>query len=293
MRNPLQSISTVFELIRWGNCAMAGSAAVAGTLIAYLALPETIQVQIMHEPFIVFLVVFLITGAGNAINDYFDLKIDRVNRPGRPIPSGRISQTSAFITALILFCTGIILSYWLGPVCLFLAIFNSILLFLYAYILKQTVLIGNIAVGYLSGSTFLFGSALEIFEGAGIQSVVILFLLAGLATLAREIVKDIEDMEGDLKAGAMTLPIKIGDDKAKRAAAVIGLIAVMLSPLPFIINLHNAFGASYLILIFGADILFLISINELLLKNNAKKSSKLLKMAMFLALLGFVVGTIV
>ena len=91
MRNPLQSISTVFELIRWANCAMAGSAAVAGTLIAYLALPETIQVQIIHEPFIVFLVVFFITGAGNAINDYFDLEIDRVNRPRRPIPSGRMS----------------------------------------------------------------------------------------------------------------------------------------------------------------------------------------------------------
>lgn len=293
MRNPLQSISTVFELIRWANCAMAGSAAVAGTLIAYLALPETVQVHIMYEPFIVFLVVFFITGAGNAINDYFDIEIDRVNRPRRPIPSGRMSQTAAFIIALILFCTGIILSYWLGPACLFIAIFNSILLFLYAYILKQTVLIGNIAVGYLSGSTFLFGGALEIFEGTGIMSVMILFLLAGLATLAREIVKDIQDMEGDLKAGATTLPIKIGKDKAKRAAAVIGLTAVMLSPLPFVINLHNAFGASYLIMIFGADILFLISINELLLKDNAKKSSKLLKMAMFLALLGFVVGTIV
>ncbi|MCD4844140.1 MAG: geranylgeranylglycerol-phosphate geranylgeranyltransferase [Methanosarcinales archaeon] len=293
MRNPLQSISTVFELIRWANCAMAGSAAVAGTLIAYLALPETVQVHIMHEPFIVFLVVFFITGAGNAINDYFDLEIDRVNRPRRPIPSGRMSQTAAFIIALILFCTGIILSYWLGPACLFIAIFNSILLFLYAYILKQTVLIGNIAVGYLGGSTFLFGGALEIFEGTGIMSVMILFLLAGLATLAREIVKDIQDMEGDLKAGATTLPIKIGEDKAKRAAAVIGLTAVMLSPLPFVINLHNAFGESYLIMIFGADILFLISINELLLKDNAKKSSKLLKMAMFLALLGFVVGTIV
>ncbi len=293
MRNPLQSISTVFELIRWGNCTMAGSAAVAGTLIAYLALPETVQVQIMHEPFIVFLVVFFITGAGNAINDYFDLEIDRVNCPRRPIPSGRMSQTAAFITALILFCIGIILSYWLGPACLFIAIFNSILLFLYAYILKQTLLIGNIAVGYLSGSTFLFGGALEIFEGTGIMSVMILFLLAGLAILAREIVKDIQDMEGDLKAGAMTLPIKIGTDKAKRAAAVIGLTAVMLSPLPFVINLHNTFGASYLIMIFGADILFLMSINELLLKDNIKKSSKLLKMAMFLALLGFVVGTIV
>jgi geranylgeranylglycerol-phosphate geranylgeranyltransferase len=148
-------------------------------------------------------------------------------------------------------------------------------------------------VGYLSGSTFLFGGALEIFEGTGIMSVMILFLLAGLAILAREIVKDIQDMEGDLKAGAMTLPIKIGTDKAKRAAAVIGLTAVMLSPLPFVINLHNTFGASYLIMIFGADILFLMSINELLLKDNIKKSSKLLKMAMFLALLGFVVGTIV
>jgi len=286
------SIAKILELLRWANCIMAGFAAVVGTLIAYLALPESLKIQLTYEPIIVFLSVFMITGAGNAINDYFDFKIDRVNRPDRPIPSGRISRNTAQVISITLFGIGIALSYWLGSICLFLAVLNSILLYLYASTFKRTVLIGNIVIAYLSGSTFLFGGALDIFEGTGIKSTVILFLLAGLATLAREIVKDIQDMEGDSKSGIVTLPIRIGKTGAARAAALAGLFAVILSPLPFLLNVNNAFGVSYLVVIFAADMLFFISINEILLMDNAKKASKLLKMAMFLALFGFVVGTV-
>jgi geranylgeranylglycerol-phosphate geranylgeranyltransferase len=283
----------IFELIRWVNCAMAGFAALIGTFIAYSALSGSIPVpQLSYEPVIVFIVVFLITGAGNAINDYFDYKIDRINRPERPIPSGRISRTTALYLSVSLFGIGIILSYWLGPVCLFLAAFNSVLLFLYASTLKGTVLTGNVVVGYLTGSTFLFGSALDIFNYGGIQSTVILFLLAGLATIAREIVKDIQDLEGDRRGGTETLPVKIGKNKAARIAAVVGITGVVLSPLPFVYNVNNAFGISYLIVVFVADLLFLVSITEIVLRDNAEKSSKLLKIAMFVALLAFVVGTV-
>jgi geranylgeranylglycerol-phosphate geranylgeranyltransferase len=286
------SIANILELLRWANCIMAGFAAVVGTLIAYLTLPDSLQIQLIYEPIIVFLSVFMITGSGNAINDYFDFEIDRVNRPDRPIPSGRISRNTALVISITLSGIGIALSYWLGPICLFLAVVNSILLYFYASTFKRTVLMGNIVIAYLSGSTFLFGGALDIFEGTGIKSTIMLFFLAGLATLSREIVKDIQDMEGDSKSGAVTLPVKIGKTGAARTAALAGLFAVILSPLPFLLNINNAFGVSYIVIIFVADMLFFISINETLLKDNAEKASKLLKMAMFLALIGFVVGTV-
>lgn len=292
MGNMFKTGRAVLELLRWGNCVMAGFAAVIGTLIAYLAAPDSIAVVITYEPALVFGAVFLITGAGNAVNDYFDTEIDRVNRPDRPIPSGRITQTAALNMSMVIFVIGIVLCYWLGPVCLLIAAFNSILLFLYASTLKRMALMGNVAVGYLTGSTFLFGSALEVFEGTGLAATAILFLLAALATLAREVVKDIQDMEGDLRGGAETLPIMIGKSGASRIAAVVGITAVVLSPLPYIYNVNNAFGESYLLVVLVADILFLFSINEVLFRNNAKKSSKLLKVAMFVAMMAFVVGAV-
>jgi geranylgeranylglycerol-phosphate geranylgeranyltransferase len=283
-------VTTVLELLRWSNCVMAGFAALVGTLIAFLALPDSMHVQLVYEPVLVFSVVFLVTGAGNVINDYFDHKIDSINRPDRPIPSGRIQRKTALYIAISLFVVGILLSLLLGPLCLFLAIVNSWLLIFYASTFKRMVLIGNLVVGYLAGSTFLFGGALEIFNGMGIRSNVVLFLLAILVTMAREIVKDIQDIEGDSKAGARTLPITVGKEFSARLTAVLGLTGVILSPLPLLLN--EAFGVLYLVIIFVADLLLLLSINEIILKDNPKKSSRLLKIAMFVALIAFVAGTI-
>ncbi|MCL7413927.1 MAG: geranylgeranylglycerol-phosphate geranylgeranyltransferase, partial [ANME-2 cluster archaeon] len=259
---------------------------------AFLALPDSLEVVLVYEPVLVFSAVFLITGAGNAVNDYYDSEIDRINRPDRPIPSARIGRSSALYMSLLLFALGIALSSRLGPVCLVLAAFNSVMLFLYARNFKRMALMGNLVVGYLTGSTFLFGGALAVFEGTGIRSTVILFILAALANLAREVVKDIEDMEGDIKGGAHTLPVKIGARGAARVAAVAGISGVVLSPIPLLFNVNNAFGISYLAVIFVADILFLAAVNEVLFRNNAKNASKLLKTAMFVALIAFVVGAV-
>ena len=94
-------VRTYLELMRYGNCLMAGFAAVIGTLIAFniLASDALSSYHPGNFPFLdsglVFLVVFLISGAGNAINDYFDIRIDSINRPERPIPSGRVKLKEA------------------------------------------------------------------------------------------------------------------------------------------------------------------------------------------------------
>ena len=156
---------------------------------------------------LIFITVFIITGAGNAINDYFDAGIDAINRPSRPIPSGRITRNFAFRFSIVLFAAGIMISYFIGTdlIPFFIAVFNSILLYLYASYLKKKVLVGNLSVSYLTGSTFLFGGA--AYGGKGIQVTLILFFLSMLATFAREIVKTIEDIEGDRKDGRHILPV--------------------------------------------------------------------------------------
>ena len=271
------------ELMRYRNCAMAGLAAVIGAAIAYSAAPgELLWIGL------IFITVFVITGAGNAINDYFDAGIDAINRPDRPIPSGRITTNSAFRFSIVLFAAGIIISYFIGSdhIPFFIAAFNSVLLYFYASYLKRKVFVGNFSVSYLTGSTFLFGGA--AYGGKGIQVTLILFFLSMLATFAREIVKTIEDIDGDRKDGASTLPIMIGERPATYIACIFGLLAVILSPLPFLMKLFNGY---YLFVVGIADVIFLYAI-FMILKKNPRESSKYFKVAMFFALLAFIAGSL-
>ena len=277
------------ELMRYGNCIMAAIAAAIGVFIAYNILSVNTPGSLpfpFYESVLVFLTVFLVTGAGNAINDYYDVEIDRINKPKRPIPSGRIGTSTALYFSLALFAAGTVSAFMINVPCGIIASFNSLLLVYYAKALKRMAFLGNLAVGYLTGSTFLFGGAV-FFESGGLESVFVLFLLATLATVAREIVKDIEDINGDMKNGAHTLPIVIGARKAAYVAASIGLVAVLASPLPY---LQSLMSTRYLFLVAIADILFAIAVYEILLKNNPAGSSRLFKMAMAFALLSFLAG---
>ena len=284
------SLSTYLELLRYKNCLMAGLAAVIGTVISFNILTSNTSGAYQGNfPFfdsgLVFLVVFMVSGAGNAINDYFDVRIDSINRPERPIPSGRIKLKEAFYFSYSLFALGTLLAFLINPVCGIIALFNSLLLIFYAKTLKGTPLLGNLSIGYLTGSTFLFGAS--VFGFGGLKALSVLFLLAALAITAREIVKDIEDMEGDRKEGADTLPLRIGARKAGYLAGFIGLLAVILSPVPYFMGL---FGPHYLYLVFLADLGFFAGIYQILIRDNPTKSSKMFKIAMFFALIAFIAG---
>lgn len=284
-------VRTYLELMRYGNCLMAGFAAVIGTLIAFNILASGAPGSYSPEKFpffcsgLVFLVVFLVSGAGNTINDYFDVRIDSINRPDRPIPSGRATLKEALYFSYSLFALGTLLAFWINSVCGFIALFNSLLLIFYAKTLKGTPLLGNLSIGYLTGSTFLFGASVFGFEG--LKALFVLFLLAALAITAREIIKDIEDMEGDKMEGADTLPLRVGAKKAGYFAVFIGLLAVFLSPLPY---LMSVLGPRYLYLVLLADLGFFAAIHQILVKNNPTKSSKMFKIAMFFALIAFIAG---
>jgi geranylgeranylglycerol-phosphate geranylgeranyltransferase len=284
-------VRTYMELMRYKNCLMAGFAAIIGTLIAFNILASDAHGSHLPGNFpvsatgLVFLVVFLVSGAGNAINDYFDIKIDSINRPERPIPSGRVKLKEALYFSYLLFALGTVLAFSINPVCGLIALFNSLLLIFYAKTLKSTPLFGNLSIGYLTGSTFLFGASVFGFEG--LKTLFVLFVLSALAITAREIVKDIEDMEGDKIEGADTLPLRIGARKASYLAVLIGFLAVFLSPLPY---LMSVLGLRYLYLVFLADLGFLAAIHQILVRNNPAKSSKMFKIAMFFALLAFIAG---
>ncbi|WP_292487897.1 geranylgeranylglycerol-phosphate geranylgeranyltransferase [Methanohalobium sp.] len=276
------------QLIRYGNCAMAAIAAVIGVFIAFNILnPAFLGYSFVYRTLSVFFVVFFVTGAGNAINDYFDYEIDAVNKPSRPIPSGRIGLSKAFYFSLTLFIIGVVIAFTLNWITGIIALFNSLVLIYYAKSLKRKAFSGNLSIGYLTGSTFLFGGA--VYGISGLYALMILFILATLATTSREIVKDIEDIKGDEKEKASTLPIQIGVKKSAYIASFIGLIAIVSSPLPYILSL---LGINYLYIVALADIFFIVAIVEIVFYKNASMSSKLFKIAMMFALISFIAGSL-
>ena len=164
------------------------------------------------------------------------------------------------------------------------------ILYLYAYKLKTTPLIGNLAVGFMTGFGFVFGGYCINNPDIVMISIFLAFF-AFVMTTAREIIKDIEDVEGDEKDGARTLPILIGKKIPAILATVLIIIDCALCPLLYY---YHIFGILYLVIIAIAVILFIYSA-ILILKSQdeatAHKSSKLLKIGMLIAFLSFALGS--
>ena len=197
---------------------------------------------------IIAIAALLLLSAGNAINDYCDIEIDRVNKPDRPIPSGRIRATQARSFAFVLMVIGVCLGIWVGWAAAFISLCVALLLMLYAWRLKQTPLLGNLVVALLTGLVFFVGGiAVDAMAGVGLPA-----LYAFLFTAAREIVKDIEDVQGDQSVGAHTLPIQWGAQRASWVAQGFMGAVILISPFPY---LFEWYGIYYLIVVFfGVDL---------------------------------------
>ncbi len=143
----------------------------------------------------------LITAGGNAVNDVFDVDIDRINRPRRPIASGRISSAKAQTFYLILTAAGLIISGFISLPVFLIALVASLLVFLYSFKLKRMVFLGNFVVAFLTGLTFIYGGmAVKDF-----RDVYPAAMFAFLTNLIREIIKDAEDVKGDKEIGVRTI----------------------------------------------------------------------------------------
>ena len=236
------SAAGYIRITRPANAVMAGIAAVVAYFVATGALVPAVLILLV--------VVTLITAAGNVINDYYDAEIDAVNRADRPIPAGLVPRKTVFWYALLLFGAGIAASLFMNFLCMGFAVFNSLLLVAYAARLKSMPLIGNLAVAYLTGSMFLFGGA---FAGmSGLMHLVPLAVMGFLVTMARELLKDAEDVEGDAAGGASTLPLRIGVKKTTYCAFVFTLLSIVASIVPF-----WWWGAPYLAMIGIVDLVLL------------------------------------
>ncbi len=230
----------------------------------------------------------IMLSAGNAINDYCDYKIDLINKPNRPLPSGRLKRQNALVFAIILIGISITLGALINIYALCIAILVSGMLVCYAFWLKRTPIYGNITVSTLTGITFISGGVAI----GSIQGTIIPAIFAFLFTGAREIVKDLEDTEGDQEHQVNTLAIQ-----NPRFAVLLALgfmsSVVLFSPIPYIFGWYSW---HYLItIIFGVDIV-LLYLGFQLWKDVSKSScafiQRWMKWDIFVGLVAIYLGTL-
>ena len=282
-------------LFRAGNSTTGVLGVFLGSMLALGGLPDG---QIAWITLLQAISVWSFMCSWNALNDYLDLEIDRVNRPSRPLPSGAISEASAkrgialMMVVSLLSIAGAIsiardqpegiegwypaLVIWLGA--LFL-LTNYESTGSYSLRLKERGLPGNIAISLSVGMVVLFGAA-GVFEPYN-ERAWAMFAVGVLYTLAREIVKDIEDMEGD--EGRNTYAMRVGSEKARTVAWILLLLTLASLLLPFGIGV---FPELHLVGVIPA-VMLLMMVKGKLLTSEDRAAQQLIKKSMYLALAAF------
>ncbi len=261
--------------------------------------------------FLVVLSTVIIAAGGYIINDYFDVKTDLINHPDTVVVDKVIKRRSAIILHLTLTAIGLLLGVFVALKTGYLRLFvfqlsAALLLWFYSTDFKKKLLLGNILVALLSATVafmpFVYEMALMQKHHSGFMleyqrmilsamKITVLFcVFAFITTLAREIIKDIEDYKGDKATGGLTMPVLWGIRTSKFNAFFLIIITVIL--LLFVVyNSVNAHGVilsfnNVYILVLLILPLLLLSVYLLLAKESTafNKASLVLKFVMLMGL---------
>jgi len=275
-------LSAYLTLIRPPNTIMIGLAVIIGEVIAIAPKLPGIQAALFG-----FLTASLMMAGTMVANDVYDIEIDRVNSPQRPLPSGIVKSREAIILAAVLSAAAIGFSAFLGLWTFLIAVLALALMVYYNTRGKKTGLIGNAVVSFNVALPFFYG-------GLAVNSIrpllFIFSVVAFLANFGREIAKGIADVKGDSIRQVRTLAVIRGPRSAALASSGLFMAAVLLSFLPpFLENVSRLYFPP----VIAADIGFLYSAYRLV-SNQSSENVRAVKghvlVWMLLGLVGFLLG---
>jgi geranylgeranylglycerol-phosphate geranylgeranyltransferase len=276
-------VHPALRLVRVENLAVSFVGTVVGGLVARgtgVLAPDSFWAAVLLAG----ISTALITAGGNVLNDVLDVEGDRTNHPDRPLVTGEISVETARGLVVALFLGGfivvlpVIALYPLVGLILGLAV---VALLGYEFLLKARGFVGNMVVAFLTGMVFLYGGA-----AGGNAAILLPFAgMAFLATLSREVIKDMEDVRGDV--GRTTLPMAYGLPYAARLArfAVLGAVLLSVVPLAWFVAATSLAGMIYIGSVAVADLIFGVSVRYLPERLHYEQTMS--KVAMTVALVAF------
>ncbi|MCX6772203.1 MAG: UbiA family prenyltransferase [Candidatus Micrarchaeota archaeon] len=243
--------------------------------------------------FISLLVPFFIEMASFSLNDWFDVKTDKENkRTDRPLVSGEILPDAALAYSATFYLLAMFFAYMLPSSAFIVAIIFAALSIAYNWKLKDLPLVGNLFIGLSMAIPFIFGNM--VVQKLLLPEVLAIAAVAFVAGLGREIIKSTEDVEGDIKhRKAKTLPAVIGKKNACYFAALVYIVAAILSPLPFLYGLHaNILAIGLVLLTAFAFAAMAVSVARDQSKGNLEAARKASLLALGAGLLGYAASLI-
>jgi len=228
-----------------------------------------------------------ISAAGYVINDIKGRRLDAITKPSRPLVSGAVRPIEATILTILLYTVGISFSLPLGINTIITALAISGLTLVYSLLLKGKGPAGNILVSGLISSAFIYG---WVFAGGQIINVIFPAVLAFLINVGREILKDVEDLEGDEIFGHRTLAVVWGRKKATITAFLFFIAVCVITPIPYYLGTYDWI---YLGLLVPVDLLLLYYGFRVIRSDDIALTAfthRLIKVLMLVALVGIWMG---
>ena len=212
-RLSIQDITLGFlRLIRWPNLLIIALTQYMARLFLIGPIDEWQLILTEINIFLISLSTLLIAAAGYVINDYFDVKIDLINKPERVIIGRYFKRRVAMSTHQVFNVLGCVIGLWVSKWVFLISVLSVTLLWLYASFFKKRPFIGNVIVSLLTGLSLVI---LAVYYPRNRELIGLYALFAFGISLIREIIKDMEDVRGDASHGCRTLPIIWGIRRTK------------------------------------------------------------------------------
>ena len=291
----------LLNLIRWKNLLLI---AFVQLLVKYALFPAfEVETSLSTVGFIVLLFSTLCIAAGGyIINDIYDIDTDTVNKPDKVIVGKSISEKTANNLYLGFTFVGVVLGFYLsqsiGKSTFFgLFVITAALLYVYSSYLKQIAVVGNIVVSILTSLSIIIVGIFELLPAItkynqSLQSTMFEVLtdfaiFAFLLNFIREIVKDIQDVDGDYKADMQTLPILLGKERTAKIAFGLTLltITIIIYYLATYLFMQKIAVVYFLIAVIGPLVYIAIKLFSAEHDTHFKYISKMLKLVMLTGML--------
>jgi geranylgeranylglycerol-phosphate geranylgeranyltransferase len=256
---------------------MMGFAVLVGAVLASPQLGNLYWLRILFG----FLTGFTLCAAAMVINDYYDRKIDAINEPQRPIPSGKIKPNEALAFVGALSVVGFVFAGLVSVLCFVVAAASLAITATYITVGKKSGLPGNFLVSICVAIPFIYGSITAI--GTIGLNVLLFASMAFLSNTGREITKGIVDVKGDSAEGIKTLAVRFGEKKAAVAAVVFFIFAVTLTPVTWILGLV---GIWFIPFVLVTDVGLVACSVLLLIDHSREKARRIKELVLYLFLVG-------
>ena len=181
------------------------------------------------------IVTLMGSASANAWNDYQDIEIDKINQPNRPLPSGQVSPELVKRYSIVMATLAVLLSAFINPLAFAISLVATIVLFIYSWKLKSTVLIGNLVVALISAMSVVFGGV----AAGNPRPTIWLFLIIFVAILGREVLKTMADYDGDLSEEVRTISTVWGKKAARAVFYILALAALAMMMVPYILEVYK------------------------------------------------------